>query len=101
MHPKFIIAGDVKTGRGYLRMGMVINHRDLIVGYEKVWGGGWWARNDETRTITLYGSSYDFGPANFAHMNMIDRELRDYQFIFTPFEGLPGNVLDTSGVEWV
>ena len=41
MYPKFIIAGDQKTGRGYLRMGMVINHKDLRIGYEKIWGGGW------------------------------------------------------------
>lgn len=39
MHPKYIIAGDPKTGKGFLRMGMIINHKDLIVGYEKVWGG--------------------------------------------------------------
>ena len=38
MYPKFIIAGDQKTGRGYLRMGMVINHKDLRIGYEKIWG---------------------------------------------------------------
>ncbi|MGM9766456.1 MAG: hypothetical protein ACI3ZO_08890 [Candidatus Cryptobacteroides sp.] len=44
MYPKFIIAGDMRTGVGYLRMGMVINHKDLRIGYEKIWGGGWWAR---------------------------------------------------------
>ncbi|MDD6253368.1 MAG: hypothetical protein PUA96_04865 [Bacteroidales bacterium] len=34
----------MRTGVGYLRMGMVINHKDLRIGYEKIWGGGWWAR---------------------------------------------------------
>ncbi len=101
MHPKYIIAGDPKTGKGYLRMGMVINHRDLVGGYEKVWGGGWWARNDELKCITLYGSSYDFGPADFKHLRLLDRELRDYTLVYTPVAGLPGNVLDLSDVEWI
>ena len=100
MYQKFIIAGDRKTGRGQLRLGLVTNHRDLVIDYEKVWGGGWWDRDDNARTITLYGSSGDFGPANFAHMNIIDRSLRDYRFIYTPVPGLPGNELDTSHVEW-
>lgn len=101
MYPKFIIAGDPKTGRGYLRMGMVINHKDLRVGYEKIWGGGWWSRDDDRKTIVLYGSSGDFGPADFSHWKLADRELIDYTFIFTPFEHLPGNILDTSEVEWI
>ena len=101
MHPKYIIAGDPKTGKGFLRMGMVINHKDLVVGYEKVWGGGWWARDDDRKTITLYGSSCDFGSADFRHLRLIDRELKDYTFIFAPIINLPGNVLDLSDVEWI
>lgn len=101
MNPKYIIAGDPHTGKGYLRMGMVINHKDLIVGYEKVWGGGWWSRDDERRIVTLWGSSYDFGLADFRHLRLIDRDLRDYTFIFTPVYGLPGNELDLSDVEWI
>lgn len=101
MHPKYIIAGNRITGKGYLRMGMVINHKDLVTGFEKVWGGGWWARDDDKKIITLYGSSCDFGSADFRHLNRIDKELKDYTFIFTPIQGLPGNVLDLSAVEWV
>lgn len=101
MYPKFIIAGDPKDGRGFLRMGMVINHKDLRIGYEKIWGGGWWSRNDEKKTITLYGSSCDFGSADFRHWKKADRELCDYTFIYTPIETLPGNVLDTSEIEWI
>lgn len=82
-------------------MGMAINHKDLVIGYEKVWGGGWWSRDDRAKTIVLYGSSLDFGSPDFRHMNRIDSELKDYTFIFTPFESLPGNVLDTSEIEWV
>lgn len=101
MHPKFIIAEDPRTGKGFLRMGMVINHKDLAVGYEKVWGGGWWARDDERKTVILYGCSRDFGSADFRHLELIDREMKDYTFIFTPMIDLPGNALDLSDVEWI
>ena len=101
MHPKYIISGNPLTGRGRLRMGMVCNHRDLRVGFEKIWGGGWWARDDDKKTITLHGSSCDFGPADFSHLKQIDSELKDYTFIFTPIVNLPGNVLDLSDVEWI
>ena len=101
MYPKYIIAGDRSTGRGCLRMGMVINHKDLIVEYEKVWGGGWWDRDDRKKTITLYGSSCDFGSADFRHLKIIEREWRDYTFIYTPMTSLPGNVVDLSDVEWI
>ena len=101
MYPKFIIAGDQKTGRGYLRMGMVINHKDLRIGYEKIWGGGWWARDDERKTVTLYGASGDFGHADFSHWKMADRTMMGYTFIYTPSPSLPGNVLDTSEIMWI
>lgn len=101
MYPKFIIAGDARTGEGCLRMGMVINHKDLRIGYEKIWGGGWWSRNDETRTITLYGSSGDFGYPDFSHWKMADRQLRDYVFIYASSPSGAGKTLDTSGIRWI
>lgn len=101
MYPKFIIAGNAATGRGYLRMGTVINHKDLRIGYEKIWGGGWWARNDETRTIILYGSSGDFGHPDFSHLASAPRELRDYTFIYSESLSGQGRILDMDGVEWV
>lgn len=55
MNPKYIIAGNRVTGKGYLRMGRVVNHKDLVVGYEHVWGGGWWERNDNEKT---FGDKY-------------------------------------------
>ena len=82
-------------------MGMVINHKDLRIGYEKIWGGGWWSRNDETRTITLYGSSGDFGPADFSHWKMADRALRDYAFIYASSPSSAGKMLDTSHIKWI
>lgn len=101
MYPKFIIAGNQLTGKGTLRMGMVVNHKDLRIGFEKVWGGGWWERDDTARTVILSGCSCDFGPADFRHLNRIDSEFREYTFFFAPIAGLPGNVLDLSDVEWI
>lgn len=101
MYPKFIIAGNSATGRGYLRMGTVINHKDLRIGYEKIWGGGWWARNDATRTVILYGSSGDFGHPDFSYLASVSRELMDYTFIYSESLSGQGRILDMDGVEWV
>ena len=82
-------------------MGTAINHKDLRIGYEKIWGGGWWARNDETRTIILYGSSGDFGPPDFSHLASAPREPRAYTFIYPESPSGQGRILDMDGVEWV
>lgn len=100
MYPKFIIAGDVRDGRGYLRFGNVVNHSDLRIGYEKVWGGGWWEVHDDTGTVLLYGSSGDFGSPKFSHLKYVDRQWRGYRFEYTPVLGLPGNELDMTDVEF-
>ena len=62
MHPKFIIVSrpdNPLTGR--LVYGIVGSHRELIEGYVKIRGGGWYNKDDEKKTIVLYGSSGDFG----------------------------------------
>lgn len=100
MNPKFIIAVRPGENRGSLRLGMVINHKDLVIGYEKVRGGGWWARDDEKKELILYGSSCDYGSPDFRFMNRMPREFVDYTVIYTPMINLPGNPLDTSEVEW-
>lgn len=101
MYPKFIIAARPGTTGGFLRMGMAYNHKDLVIGYEKVYGGGWWSRNDEKKEIILYGSSGDYGSPKFSCLSMAPAQFRDYTFIYTPYQGLPGNVLDMSDVTWV
>ena len=101
MYQKFIIVSSPGERGGYLRLGSCINHRDLVLGYEKVHGGGWYLRDDEKKSITLYGSSCDFGSADFRRLKLIDREFKGYTFIFTPILNLPGNVLDLSDVEWI
>lgn len=100
-HPKFILVSDPATPLvGTFVYGMVYQHKDLVNGYVKVHGGGWYLKDDCKKTITLYGSSGDYGEPKLAFLNRIPRELREYTFFFTPIWGLPGNQLDLSEVEW-
>lgn len=101
MFPKFILVSDPKTPLiGTFVYGMVGQHRDLVRGYVKVHGGGWYEMDTRCKTMTLYGSSGDYGQPNLSFLNRIPRELEGYTFLFTPVHGLPGNELDLSGVEW-
>ena len=102
MHPKFILVSDPKTPlTGTFVYGMVGQHKELIQGYVKVHGGGWYLKDDDKKTMTLYGSSGDYGSPKLSFLNRIPSELRGYRFFFTPSWGLPGNELDLSEVEWV
>lgn len=101
MHPKYIIVTQPHETRGLLRMGMVINHKDLVIGYEKVHGGGWWMRDDEKKEIVLYVASCDYGSADFRFLNMIPKEFEEYTFYYTPYPNIPPNKLDLSEVKWI
>ena len=81
--------------------GMVGQHKDLIQGYVKVHGGGWYMKDDEKKTMTLYGSSGDYGAPKLSFLNRIPSELKGYRFYFTSSWGIQGNELDLSEVEWV
>ena len=74
---------------------------EMVHGYVKVHGGGWYLKDDVQRTITLYGSSGDYGDPRLAFLNRIPGELRDYTFLYTPFYGIPGNPLELDGIEWI
>jgi hypothetical protein len=107
-HPKFILVSDPSTPLlGTFVYGLVDQHKDLLRAYEKVHGyvkvhgGGWYLKDDVQRTITLYGSSGDYGEPRLAFLNRIPVELRDYMFLYTPFYGIPGNPLELDGVEWI
>lgn len=101
MYPKFILVSQPdRLLTGTFVYGMVNRHLDLVQGYVKVHGGGWYLKDDKRKTITLYGGSGDYGEPKLAFLNRIPRELRGYTFLYTPFQGLPGNELDLSGVEW-
>ena len=100
-HPKFILVSDpARPLAGTFVYGMVGQHKELVHGYGKVHGGGWYLKDDARKTMTLYGSSGDYGEPRLAFLNRIPRELKDYTFYYTPFLGIPGNQLDLSEVEW-
>ena len=54
--PKFIITMD-----GYLRMGMVNQHMDLLKGDDQCIGGGYYQFDWASNRLLLDRASYDFG----------------------------------------
>lgn len=101
MHPKFILVSRPESPLiGTFVYGLVGQHKELVQGYVKVHGGGWYIQDDKARTMTLYGSSGDYGEPKLAFLNRIPAELRGYTFLWSPGHGLPANKLDLSEVEW-
>jgi len=86
--------------------GLVGQHEELVSNYEEMFGyvrtrgGGWYEKNDEARTMVLYGSSGDYGAPRLAFLNRIPAELKGYKFYYRPGSGLPPNELDLAEVEW-
>ena len=102
MHPKFILVSEPQSPlTGTFVYGLVFQHKDLVKGYVKVHGGGWYNKDDASKTMTLYGSSGDYGAPRLSFLNRIPEELRGYRFFYSPIWGLPGNELDLSDVEWI
>ena len=56
-YPKFIITMD-----GYLRLGMLTLHKDLLKGNERCLGGGYFEIDYISNLLILDGKSTDFGP---------------------------------------
>lgn len=101
MHPKFILVSRPdKPLVGTFVYGLVYQHKDLVDGYFKVHGGGWYIKDDVKKTMTLYGSSGDYGSPKLSFLNRIPKELEGYTFLFSPGWNLPGNALDLTDVEW-
>ena len=102
MFPKFVLVADPKTPlTGTFVYGMVGQHKELVHGYVKVHGGGWYDKDDVAKTVTLYGGSGDYGEPRLAFLNRIPKALKGYRFFYTPVHGLPGNELPLDDVEWV
>ena len=101
MHPKFILVSRPdKPLVGTFVFGLVHQHKDLVDGYVKVHGGGWYIKDDVKKTMTLYGSSGDYGAPKLSFLNRIPKELEGYTFLFSPGWNLPGHALDLTDVEW-
>ena len=102
MHPKFIIVSRPEnplTGR--LVYGNVSSHRELIEGYVKIRGGGWYNKDDEKKTIVLYGSSGDFGEPRLDLLKEIPVSLKGYKLFVSSDWGKTSVEMDINGVEWV
>ena len=102
MHPKFILVSSPEQPLvGTFVYGLVGQHKELVQGYVKVHGGGWYLKDDAARTMTLYGSSGDYGEPKLAFLNRIPSELRGYKFFFSPGWNLSPNELDLTDIEYV
>jgi hypothetical protein len=56
MEPKFILTLD-----GYLRIGYVRMHKDLLLPGDTCIGGGFWEVDTISHRLLLSGKSYDYG----------------------------------------
>ncbi|MCD8293160.1 MAG: hypothetical protein LUC23_05300 [Prevotellaceae bacterium] len=64
--PKFIL-----TNRGYLRLGMVRMHKDLLRAGEACYGGGFYEFDYVGNQLILSGSSFDFGPPKWSWIDRL------------------------------
>lgn len=102
MHPKFLLISAPETPlTGRFVYGMVGQHKELIEGYVKTHGGGWFHKDDARKTMTLYGSSGDYGEPDFRFLDQIPSELKGYTFVYSPDWGEDEHELDVSDVEWI
>lgn len=102
MHSKFIIVSRPDSPLiGTFVYGKVGSHRKLVDGYVKVHGGGWYNKDDEKKTMLLYGSSGDYGEPRLDFLDHIPSELKGYTFLYSSDWGKTSLELDTSEVEWV
>ena len=101
MHPKVLLVSQPQTPLiGTFVYGMVGQHKELIEGYVKTHGGGWFHKDDRKKVMTLYGSSGDYGEPDFRFLDRIPSELKGYTFIYSPDWGDGERQLDVSEVEW-
>ncbi len=102
MNPKFLLVSDPEAPLiGTFVYGMVGQHKELVKGYVKTHGGGWFHQDDARRIMTLYGSSGDYGEPDFRFLDRIPSELKGYSFVYSPGWGEEEHELDVSTVEWI
>ena len=64
--PKFVITMD-----GYFRLGMVHQHKDLLIGNDLCIGGGYYHFDWIASRLLLDGFSYDFGEPRWHLLNTL------------------------------
>lgn len=65
-YPKFILTRD-----GHLRLGMVMRHAYLLQPGDSCMGGGYYRVNHISKQVILSGSSSDYGPPQWRHVNHV------------------------------
>ena len=96
-----MLISDPKTPLiGTFVYGMVFQHKELVKGYAKTHGGGWFHKDDDKKVMTLYGRSGDYGEPDFRFLDRIPSELKGYSFVYAPDWGDEERELDLSDVEW-
>ncbi|MBR5735917.1 MAG: hypothetical protein IKX60_03895 [Bacteroidales bacterium] len=102
MYPKFIImAYPDRPLAGTFIYGKVYNHCDLAKGYGKVYGGGWYEKDDTRKTMLLYGASGDYGEPCLELLCRIPRSLKGYAFYYASDPDDRPQPLDLNSVEWI
>ena len=82
---KFIIVKDKFGKNTKIRIGWPIYHRDLLDKSDEnegidCYGGGRWNLDYDNKTITLYGSSDDFGKPNKKDIETAIKNLDDHAY---------------------
>ena len=86
--------------RGTFVYGLVDQHKDLVHGYVRVHGGGWYRKDDHNKTMSLYGRSGDYGEPQLAFLDRIPSELKGYSFTYSTDPDGDERILNTENVEW-
>lgn len=66
MEAKFII-----TSEGFLRLGYVRMHKDLLLPGDICIGGGFWSVDYQSNRLILSGKSYDYGKPKWHYIDKL------------------------------
>lgn len=98
--PKFIL-----TNTGYLRLGMVNMHKDLLQYNEDCCGGGYYEFDYIGNRIVLTGRSYDFGSPLWSMFDAlkVSSVYRGLRIVYVPIDSYEDDfvVSDEIRIEYV
>ena len=97
--PKFIITID-----GFLRIGMVNQHKDLLIGDDLCIGGGYYLFDWTSNCLLLDRASYDFGRPRWHLLDTlkVPASYRGLRVVYVYDDDFHGdyNVSDELNIEW-
>ncbi|MBQ4291698.1 MAG: hypothetical protein II752_03050 [Muribaculaceae bacterium] len=87
-HPKFIITSD-----GHLRLGMVSQHKDLLLPSDHCVGGGYYEFDYVRGKLILDRSSYDFGEPQWGLLDTlkVPSSCRGLRLVYAYDDGCSGD----------